>query len=130
MALIQVRPGRLQGVKAATQARPPRCAPSARWRGPGAAPACRWTPRGRDQHRIACWQRAVSSPTARRQRCSPSLVVRRPALQRSEPVRLWQPLALVQFIRDRIQANMEDPAERDRKWEQHLRGVQAAAASA
>ncbi|PRW59244.1 NADH-ubiquinone oxidoreductase 11 kDa subunit [Chlorella sorokiniana] len=39
-------------------------------------------------------------------------------------------MALIQYIRDKIQANMEDPTERDRKWEQHLRGVQAAAANA
>ena len=39
-------------------------------------------------------------------------------------------MSLISFVRDRIQMNMEDPAERDLKWEQHLRGVQAAAANA
>ena len=36
----------------------------------------------------------------------------------------------LEYMRDKILESMEDPAERDRKWEQHLRGVQAAAASA
>lgn len=39
-------------------------------------------------------------------------------------------LVPLQYFRDKILSNMEDPAERDRKWEEHLRGVQAAAAAA
>ncbi|EFN57511.1 hypothetical protein CHLNCDRAFT_143093 [Chlorella variabilis] len=34
------------------------------------------------------------------------------------------------YIKTLIQGKMEDPAERDAKWEAHLRGMQAAAASA
>lgn len=56
----------------------------------------------------------------------PLLAVRSP----KPSLRSSTPPARLQFIRDRIQANMEDPAERDRKWEQHLRGVQQAAANA
>lgn len=39
-------------------------------------------------------------------------------------------MALVSYIRDKIEQAMESPEERDRKWEQHLRSVQAAAANA
>lgn len=39
-------------------------------------------------------------------------------------------MALISYFKDRIAAAMESPEERDRKWEEHLRGVQAAAASA
>ncbi|KAL4438013.1 hypothetical protein ABPG77_004234 [Micractinium sp. CCAP 211/92] len=39
-------------------------------------------------------------------------------------------MALVSYIRDKIEQAMESPEERDRKWEQHLRGVQAAASNA
>lgn len=31
------------------------------------------------------------------------------------------------YLRIKIQQNMEDPAERERKWEERLRGRQAAA---
>ena len=34
------------------------------------------------------------------------------------------------FWRDRIAMRMQDPADRDRHWEEHLRGVEAAAATA
>lgn len=39
-------------------------------------------------------------------------------------------MALMNYFRNVIQRNMEDPAERDSTWEKHLRSVQAAAASA
>lgn len=39
-------------------------------------------------------------------------------------------MSLIRYFQDVIQRNMEDPAERDRKWEAHLRGVQKASASA
>lgn len=82
---------------------------------------------GCDQPRTDCWQRPQGSPTAAPQG--------RPALCFAAccfggPLSLCPLHSLAQYIRDKIQANMEDPAERDRKWEQHLRGVQAAAASA
>ena len=34
------------------------------------------------------------------------------------------------YIGDNIRQHMQDPAKRDAEWEQHLRGVSAAAASA
>ena len=39
-------------------------------------------------------------------------------------------MSLVAFFRDRIEAAMESPAQRDAVWEAHVRGVQKAAASA
>lgn len=39
-------------------------------------------------------------------------------------------MTLIKYFRGLIQRNMEDPAERDRKWEAHLHGVEAAAAAA